>query len=46
DELPFTREADVVAEGLVLQAGHFTVPSGPGLGITINMDVIERYRVA
>ncbi len=46
DELPFTREADVVAEGLVLQTGHFTVPSGPGLGITINMDVIERYRVA
>jgi L-alanine-DL-glutamate epimerase-like enolase superfamily enzyme len=29
-----------------LQAGHFTVPSGPGLGITIKMDVIERYRVA
>ena len=28
DELPFTREADVVAEGLALEKGHFTVGSG------------------
>ena len=46
DELPFTREADVVDEGLTVEAGHFTVPSGSGLGIKINMEVVERYRVA
>jgi L-alanine-DL-glutamate epimerase-like enolase superfamily enzyme len=46
DELPFTREADVVADGLVLEAGHFIVPSGPGLGIKVDMEVVERYRVA
>ena len=46
DELPFTREADVSAGGLNLSEGHFTVPMGPGLGIEVDMGVIERYRVA
>ena len=46
DELPFTREADVVAEGLALEKGHFAVPTGSGLGIKVDMDVVERYRVA
>ena len=46
DELPFTREADVLAGGLDLSEGHFTVPTGPGLGIEVDMGVIERYRVA
>jgi L-alanine-DL-glutamate epimerase-like enolase superfamily enzyme len=46
DELPHIRIADVVKEGLTLKAGHFLVPEGPGLGITVDMDVIERYRVA
>ena len=46
DELPFTREADVLADGLVLETGHFIVPSGPGLGIKVDMEVVERYRVA
>ena len=46
DELPFTREADVSAGGLNLSEGHFTVPTGPGLGIEVDMGVIERYRVA
>ena len=32
DESPFTREADVVAEGLALEKRHFTVPTGSGLG--------------
>ena len=45
DELPFTREADVLAEGLALEKGHFTVPAGPGLGIKVDMEVVERYRV-
>ena len=46
DELPHTRIADVVKEGLTIKAGHFPVPEGPGLGITVDMDVIEKYRVA
>lgn len=46
DELPFTREADVLDGGLRLESGHFDVPSGPGLGVQVNMEVVERYRVA
>ncbi|NKB71442.1 MAG: hypothetical protein GKR89_30590 [Candidatus Latescibacteria bacterium] len=46
DELPFTREADVLAGSLALDKGHFTVPEGPGLGVKVDMEVVERYRVA
>ena len=44
--LPFTREADVVAEGMVLEKRHFTVLAGPGLGVKVDIDVVECYRVA
>lgn len=44
--LPFTREADVVAEGMVLEKRHFTVPAGLGLGVKVDIDVVECYRVA
>jgi L-alanine-DL-glutamate epimerase-like enolase superfamily enzyme len=46
DELPFTRVADVLQEGLTLEKGHFNVPTGPGLGIKVDMGVVEQYRVA
>ena len=46
DELPFTRVADVLDGGLVLKAGHFQVPDGPGLGVKVDMKIIEKYRVA
>ena len=46
DELPHMRVADVVKEGLQLEKGHFLVPEGPGLGIEVNLDIIEKYRVA
>ena len=46
DELPFTRVADVLKEGLALEKGHFLVPQGPGLGIEVDMEVVEKYRVA
>ena len=46
DELPFTRVADVLKEGLALENGHFLVPQEPGLGIEVDMEVVERYRVA
>jgi len=45
DELPFVRSADVLGGSLVLDEGHFILPEGPGLGVTLDMDVIERYRV-
>ena len=46
DELPFTRVADVVEEGLQLEKGHFLVPEEPGLGIKVDRAVVEKYRVA
>jgi D-galactarolactone cycloisomerase len=30
---------------LVLDAGHVLLPDGPGLGIEIDRDAVERYRV-
>jgi L-alanine-DL-glutamate epimerase-like enolase superfamily enzyme len=46
DELPFTRIADVLDGGLVLDKGHFVVPDGPGLGVKLDMKVVEKYRIA
>lgn len=46
DELPFVRQADVLGGSLELKDGHFTVPEGPGLGVTLDLGVVERYRVA
>lgn len=45
DELPFMRVADVLSEGLVLEAGYFAVPEKPGLGVKVDMAVVEKYRV-
>ncbi len=46
DELPFMRVADVCAGSLAVEAGHFVVPQQPGLGIEVDLDVVEKYRVA
>ncbi len=43
-ELPFTRGVDPGA-GLHVADGHFTVPTTPGLGVTLDMDVVRKYRV-
>ena len=40
------QETDVVAEGLALEKGHFAVPTRSGLGIKVDMEMVERYRVA
>ena len=45
DELPFIRVADVLDQGLGLENGHFNVPQGPGLGVSLDMGVVEKYRV-
>ena len=39
------READVLGGSLELAEGHFTVPGGPGLGVRLDLEVVERYRV-
>ncbi len=43
---PWTNP-DTLAEGFAIQIkdGHAKVPEGPGLGIEINEDIIEEYRV-
>ena len=46
DELPFVRVADVLGGSLGLEQGHFIVPEGPGLGVELDMQVVEKYRVA
>ncbi|MBM3279029.1 MAG: hypothetical protein FJY95_13235 [Candidatus Handelsmanbacteria bacterium] len=46
DELPFTRVADVLGGSLSVEKGHFLVPEAPGLGVKVDMKVVEQYRVA
>ena len=46
DELPFMRVADVLQGSLEVADGHFTVPDGPGLGVSVDMSVVEKYQVA
>lgn len=41
---PLSRE--MVKEPLRMQDGYLTVPSGPGLGVEVNEQVIEKYRIA
>lgn len=42
---PLYYEADVLAEPLDIRAGSVGLPTGPGLGVTLDDDVIARYRV-
>jgi L-rhamnonate dehydratase len=41
---PLSRE--MVKEPLKLEDGYLTVPSGPGLGVEVNEQTIQRYRIA
>ncbi|MBT4097317.1 MAG: hypothetical protein HOM68_20750 [Gemmatimonadetes bacterium] len=45
DELPFVRIDDVLSGALVVEEGHFVLPEGPGLGVKLDMAVVEKYRV-
>jgi muconate cycloisomerase len=42
----WTREDDLITDGLHFEAGHALVPTRPGLGCELDMDALERYRVA
>ena len=35
---------DVITKPFVYRAGHFTVPDGPGLGVTLDPEKVEKYR--
>lgn len=37
--------ADIVTERFVLEDGCFAVPTGPGLGVTVEEAALERFRV-
>jgi D-galactarolactone cycloisomerase len=37
---------DLLLEPFVLEDGYVAVPTGPGLGVEVNMEVVARYRVA
>jgi L-alanine-DL-glutamate epimerase-like enolase superfamily enzyme len=38
-------EDDLMVEPFKMQSGYYTVPSGPGLGATLDMAAVEKYRV-
>jgi muconate cycloisomerase len=39
------REHDLLATPLQIKDGYATVPTGPGLGVELDDDAVERYRV-
>ncbi|MBT5875445.1 MAG: mandelate racemase/muconate lactonizing enzyme family protein [Candidatus Latescibacteria bacterium] len=45
DELPFVRDVDLLGGSMTLDQGHFVLPEGPGLGVELDMDLVQRYRV-
>jgi L-alanine-DL-glutamate epimerase-like enolase superfamily enzyme len=45
DELPHIRVDDLSGGSLALSDGAVTVPDGPGLGVSLDMDAVEKYRV-
>jgi galactonate dehydratase len=39
------QQRDLLVAPLVMQGGCMAIPSGPGLGVTLNEDVLARHRV-
>ncbi|MDR9432130.1 MAG: enolase C-terminal domain-like protein, partial [Natronomonas sp.] len=44
DTAYFGWEDDVIETPFSIEDGHLTVPDGPGLGIEVDEDAVERYR--
>ena len=38
-------EDDLVSEPFTMKDGFYTVPAKPGLGITLDDDAVDRYRI-
>lgn len=45
DELPFIHENDLIGGALPVEEGHFRVPTGPGLGVQLDISALEHYRI-
>ncbi len=45
DVLHFTRENDLIGGALIPKDGFVEVPDRPGLGVELDMDAVEHYRV-
>jgi muconate cycloisomerase len=41
----FMRADDLIVEPLIYESGHVLVPQGPGLGVALDVDALERYTV-
>lgn len=37
---------DLISEPITVKGGFAPVPEGPGLGVTVDLDAVERYRVS
>ena len=42
---PFYHDEDIITERLTFEDGGMAPPDGPGLGVTLNLDTIAKYRV-
>ena len=40
-----TLEDDIMKEPFTMQRGFYKVPTGPGLGATLDDDAVEKYRL-
>ncbi len=40
---PFPLASDILTTDVDVSDGHLTLPDGPGLGVEVNLDVIEEY---
>lgn len=45
DELPFIHENDLIGGDLPADDGHFRVPTGVGLGISLDEAALKHYRI-
>jgi L-rhamnonate dehydratase len=43
-ELPYLA-GDITQTPFVIQNGQIAVPEQPGLGVSVDLDLVERYRV-
>ena len=43
--LIYVLEDDLVLEPMDIKDGYYTIPQKPGLGVTIDEDALEKYRI-
>ena len=42
--LVFLAQTDLIVEPMCLNEGNMTVPSGPGLGVSLDTDALDKFR--